>query len=789
MRKLYILLLLALLLLVALTNLNNADLPRYTKAFSAIKSVPSDNETVLQSEQNVKKIYLLLIHSYDFQHFQELASLLDQDSLNHLSLAGMSVRTYSGIGSYHNLFSLYTGAHLQGLKDWSAYMVDDELQGTMAGELYTQWTGQKIEAQIIHPFLMQWQKLNQGAQSGLPYGWLSEQLQKQGTTLQAFGNSDTLTTIKRWGPLFISNAEGEAAGIIDQRALVEQESFPGGFETNWSLFNDAVQADLMLPQQSMLVFEIGDFERIYQHQQYIAETRLAHLQQQVTQNLTRFLEDILHEARATEQADVELWLIASSLSPEAMQQERHLAPFVKWTPTQPGGVLVSASTRQPGIVSNLDVMPSLLQAFGLEIPAELPGNVIKVQEPLGQQEKQVKQEDIQLASLQPWLSHYDYLFTIYKERRPILTKYISWVIALLIAIMIYFWLQMRYMLPGKVAVRVALAALLLSPLLFLYLTPIIKVLSHNQWLMLLAFSALSLSALLEVVLKESQTVMAWVAGLTVGALVCDLLLGAPLMQRSFIGYDPLIGARYYGIGNEYAGVLIGGTILFLTARRQFQHGQPNQYVHRKLYPILFSLLLFFIWFVIAAPGLGANFGASLAAAAGFFMVILALFRVRLSFKRMLLVSSLGFVLLLAVFLFLHATDSQTHIGRALTQLSNGTEGFQYLSELAKRKWEMNLKLIKRSLWGKLFFTLLIVLVVLFLKRRELNSLNQAQQNWYTGLRISTFSAFFLLAVNDSGIVSAATALLFTALPLLYMSFQKETQQSSKEEAKIERLGS
>lgn len=102
---------------------------------------------------------------------------------------------------------------------------------------------------------------------------------------------------------------------------------------------------------------------------------------------------------------------------------------------------------------------------------------------------------------------------------------------------------------------------------------------------------------------------------------------------------------------------------------------------------------------------------------------------------------------------------------------------------------MNLKLIKRSLWGKLFFTLLIVLVVLFLKRRELNSLNQAQQNWYTGLRISTFSAFFLLAVNDSGIVSAATALLFTALPLLYMSFQKETQQSSKEEAKIERLGS
>src|SRR5690606_40842837 len=38
--------------------------------------------------------------------------------------------------------------------------------------------------------------------------------------------------------------------------------------------------------------------------------------------------------------------------------------------------------------------------------------------------------------------------------------------------------------------------------------------------------------------------------ITAALLAADISLGAPLMQRSLLGYDPVAGSRYYGIGNE-----------------------------------------------------------------------------------------------------------------------------------------------------------------------------------------------------------------------------------------------
>ena len=47
-------------------------------------------------------------------------------------------------------------------------------------------------------------------------------------------------------------------------------------------------------------------------------------------------------------------------------------------------------------------------------------------------------------------------------------------------------------------------------------------------------------------------------------LVVDVLLGAPIIKNSILGYDPIVAARFYGIGNEYMGVLIGTTLIGTT---------------------------------------------------------------------------------------------------------------------------------------------------------------------------------------------------------------------------------
>ena len=40
-------------------------------------------------------------------------------------------------------------------------------------------------------------------------------------------------------------------------------------------------------------------------------------------------------------------------------------------------------------------------------------------------------------------------------------------------------------------------------------------------------------------------------------LVFDSIFNSFLQQNSFLGYDPVIGARFYGIGNEYGGIILG----------------------------------------------------------------------------------------------------------------------------------------------------------------------------------------------------------------------------------------
>ena len=51
------------------------------------------------------------------------------------------------------------------------------------------------------------------------------------------------------------------------------------------------------------------------------------------------------------------------------------------------------------------------------------------------------------------------------------------------------------------------------------------------------------------------------AAVTVGAHVGDLVLGSGLIVRSLLGPNPLLGARFYGIGNELEITLAVATLL------------------------------------------------------------------------------------------------------------------------------------------------------------------------------------------------------------------------------------
>ena len=53
-------------------------------------------------------------------------------------------------------------------------------------------------------------------------------------------------------------------------------------------------------------------------------------------------------------------------------------------------------------------------------------------------------------------------------------------------------------------------------------------------------------------------------------LLLDVLTGSSLIRLSPLGYDVMLGARFYGIGNEYMGILVGSSLLAALSIRDRQ---------------------------------------------------------------------------------------------------------------------------------------------------------------------------------------------------------------------------
>jgi len=196
-----------------------------------------------------------------------------------------------------------------------------------------------------------------------------------------------------------------------------------------------------------------------------------------------------------------------------------------------------------------------------------------------------------------------------------------------------------------------------------------------------------------------------VALVLVGLLWGDVVLGGPLLERSPFSYSVTEAARFYGIGNEAAGLLIGAAL-----------AAPLEI------PALLAVAL-----ALGFPTLGANNGCFLAALVG---VVLRLPRGRWAAAVIALLLVAG----MARWDSLRGRETQSHLGQALTGERGG------VAVLVQRKLAMNLHLLVSSPW---------VLVLLVGGRRAWR-----QCDWTGG---STALAALLL--NDSGVVAAATVLL------------------------------
>ncbi len=625
----------------------------------------------------------------------------------------------------------------------------ETMQGVPAAEIYRQRTGRESPpGAVLQLEIARINKLNLNNPYSAVPGYLCSLLKKQGVPVQILGNADYLNTPYRPAVGLAMNKEGIVqSGDVGQQTLVQDVDFPGRYRTNYNMLLDAAFSRKQGP--GFTVIELGDLERLARAGSALEDEVLQARRRQTIAAIAAFIE------KAVQRIDLQhnlLIIVSPTPRGDYVTGYNYLTPVIVVGGNTKPGLLTSPTTRRPGIVKNTDLAPTVLHYFGIDVPAQMSGRVMQF----------IPANNVlpKLASL------YANLELTYRARPPILRNYVLMQIILVGMSLAAIFLPRRDNLMKTL--KPLLLAVISVPLALLLIAP----LPHPS-ITALVGELITVTAIITVVLhlwlksyEHELDPFILVSLLTSLFIVVDLLFGAPMQKCSLLGYDPIVGARFYGIGNEYMGVLLGSTIMGTTTLVSRLAGKK-----RLILPVV-GLYYLVTLYVMAAPQLGTNVGGSLAGLASFLVTFLLLAGVRFNARTLLkIVAAIGlFIMALAVYDLQRPVASQSHIGRTAALILQNGPG--EIINIASRKINMNIKLIRYTIWSRIFLISLGTLAILFYRPTGvIHTISSRYPDVYKGFIGIVTASITALFCNDSGIVAAATTMIFGAPPLLYLAIR------------------
>ena len=437
--------------------------------------------------------------------------------------------------------------------------------------------------------------------------------------------------------------------------------------------------------------------------------------------------------------------------------------------TGPGfgaGVLLSPSTRQPGLVVNNDLTTSLLGLTGLEVPRGINGGV------LTSEAAPVNSEEL---AEERWQDLVDYDLASFKIRSLVPTFFQAFVYGQLVI-----YLLVLLVWKGKlgspetlgrwlgfarvVAVSAAAvpAATFLANIIPWWRTgwPLLAiVVAVTAWTAIIA-----VFALLGPWGSSGLGPVAVVSAVTVLVLGIDVMTGSRLQLSSLMGLQPAIGGRYFGMGNVPFALFITSAILLATvvADGFLRRGR------RRAAAWAAGLILTAALIVNGAPMWGADAGGPLSLPPAIAFFVLTILGVQVTWRRWLALFAGTAVIFLGVAFLdsLRPVESQSHLGRFIGSITDGGA-----LDIVLRKAEQNWNVLT----GNYTLTMLVpfaLAFVIYVLARETSWGSRALQrsfDRYPALRPGLLTLLVALTigffVNDSGVAIPAVGATI-AVPLL-----------------------
>ncbi|HBG22921.1 MAG TPA: hypothetical protein DDW83_06660, partial [Peptococcaceae bacterium] len=338
----------------------------------------------------------------------------------------------------------------------------------------------------------------------------------------------------------------DSKGIIDQgnvsqEVLTYAADDPLGHRTDYSMLEEVFLQ--LQPQTDFIVIDLGDLVRL----DYKKELLTAQVYQQERQKILHKYNDFIGMLMGKTDLSNSLIIVAATTPTDEASRERMLFGFLgAQGDGLEEGLLTTPTTRKDGVIALSDIAPSIGSFLRLDHDSRYIGRTWHVE---AADNNMTMMEEIEKR-------------TVFASiLRPAFVKGYVVLHLIILAFIIFFLFfdpkKVNYFTPlllGLIAVPAALLLVCLTNI-------------TSLWLYILLCS-LIVVALVSVSIRlakdRNHDPLLFLCLAIAFILLIDTLTGGNLQRFSVLSYDAMSGARYYGIGNEYMGVLMGATIIAAT---------------------------------------------------------------------------------------------------------------------------------------------------------------------------------------------------------------------------------
>lgn len=420
--------------------------------------------------------------------------------------------------------------------------------------------------------------------------------------------------------------------------------------------------------------------------------------------------------------DADIYVISKYISGNAsVGRNSTLKPIIYKNGTK--GVLNSRTTKREALVTNIDILPTILDYYGIEYEGVM-GKPLEIE----------KNEENPIEVVKDKFDRYINLASVKY-------KFNVSVIFILTVFMLLYLIRKRSFEKFSIIIYLPVMSILVSLILGKYLSKFDSTVYF--------YIVMSVSLIINLILKFlNRLELKWIAGAVFAVSLLEIMFVPEMAYSSFVGYNNLIsGGRFFGFNNDIMGTFVGAFLITYMALRKDKPRYKQQIITIVMIPLLLIPL---------SGKFGSNFGGLVTATVLSLVLIYRDLLDRVNRKQKLGILAGALVLIIiAIVIMTKGTDS--HIaGFAERVRLYGSEEFFYM---VSRKFVQVIRNAKRMPWVLALIIQMTYLLNIYCDRNMARFLKDK-------VIMFIFISLVALVTNDTGVVALVYINTFIITKLL-----------------------